>query len=143
MQVTTREMRKNVKGWLIEEMATAEQALQLLDALYAGAIAGAVYNGRRSCSEGGEVISLVRYNRPSSEKKTEIARAGCGCLLGTFEDITTPRETSITGSSRVVFGLATYIHFGDTPSTSTWARAAARGIEDYLATLDAEALCPA
>ena len=57
----------------------------------------------------------------------------CHCLLGTLEQIQGGKPVaSITGVSAEAFGLAIKIPLGATPENSLWAKAAAKGIEDYL-----------
>ena len=136
LQVTTQEMRRSVKNWLTEEKATVEQALKLESALYAGAIEGSWYEGNR---EGRHTFAgaIRQYRRETSERpRTESGYGGtCGCLLDTLERIRHSRPIrDMSDDTAKTFSLAMMIGLGDTPYNSKWARAAAKGIEDYLAT---------
>lgn len=135
MRFTTTMFRAEIKKWLEYEQADQEQTLQLLDALYAGAIWGSSYGGCRSFL--GSQTGRVRDARPLLpliERGTE-DNQGCGCLLDTMEEIQGDRGFDISDhpATANVFELARKIPLGATPDNNPWARAAAQGIEDYYA----------
>lgn len=137
MRVTTRTMREAVKGWLEEERATEVQAIQLLDALYAGVIDGGVYTGDRLGDTATEDLIDEQHNPKDLDAKPDAnllwGDDACGCLVDTLERIRGFKPTrTIKGQTGVTFALAVNIPFGGTPSNNAWARAAAAGIEDYL-----------
>lgn len=144
IMVSTRRMRKAVAKWLLEEAVTIEQALELESAVYAGLIAGSSYRGRRH--EPGEGIGYdvdweaERKKGIEAEIDYEDVKfpSTCGCLLDTIEQIKGGRRQAgvIEAFSQQTYNLALTLNLGDTPSNSKWARAAVRGIQDYVAYLE-------
>lgn len=147
MRVSTNEMRRAVAGWLREEKATVVQALELQSAVEAGAIAGWSYAGKRV--DEGEAFTVVdNYQRINDARPTFGSRTStgidsdkqCGCLVDTFERIEGGRRVrGVMGEdSSETFALALLIGLGDTPENSRWAKAAVKGIEDYVAEKEAQ-----
>ena len=137
MIVSTKGFREATKQWLEEEKATVEQALKLLSALEAGAVDGGTYKGKRDYDNERPREVLVFRSQPGNDSRGEarVEARGCGCLVDTLERIKGYRpHRSISGATEEAFSLALMIGLGDTPKNSKWARAAAKGIEDYLAT---------
>jgi len=132
---TTAMMRKAVTEWLREEHATSEQALQLLDALYGGAIRGTSYEGVRDFNTVALMFVEQAPDVVTEDERWSEGNRSCGCLVDTLERIRRERPTLYMDrdtATWVVFALAQKIGFGDTPATNRWARAAVQGIEDYL-----------
>jgi hypothetical protein len=142
LKVTPRQMRKSVTNWLREEKATIEQALKLQVALYAGAIAGERYDGDRP-SDTDYIEQVSKYQGrtgdiPEDPAGYESEDTSCGCLLDTLERIKGRRPVrGMPDASAQAFSLALMIGYGDTPYDSKWARAAVRGVEDYIAEKEA------
>jgi hypothetical protein len=111
--------------------------------LYAGAIAGSKYGGFRDDPHGfveraGGTPPTHAQHVPEISESTyywEIeSTSGCGCLVDTLEQIQGFRPEGRMGVVKEqTFALAMYIPLGATPETHEWAKAAADGIEDYLA----------
>jgi hypothetical protein len=140
MRVTKQAFRASVAGWLKEERATKEQALQLLDAVYAGVIAGGIYAGSRGWTDDTAVpvdaVRIAGSRIPLEQREEDKSYESCGCLVDTLEQIRDARPSGFleaNSNTMTAFALAQRIAFGDTPSNSKWARAAAQGIEDYIA----------
>lgn len=142
MIVTVQQMRKSVLGWLTEEGATVEQATELLSAIYAGAIAGDNYDGRRLSGVLAPWNEVQDFATETgifvAHQDEEEVPAECGCLIDSLERIKHGRPTRAMGpATSRTFVLATLIYIGDTPSNSKWSRAAAKGVEDYIVWLEA------
>jgi hypothetical protein len=133
MRVTPGAFRTSTKGWLQEEGATQQQALQLLDALYAGLIEGTRYFGKQNIMDTPteEVPSGLPVHRDVVVAAVDTPR--CGCLVDTLEVIRgkRPRGRMAGQNTEVTFALAQKIRLGDTPTNNEWAKAAAQGIQDY------------
>jgi len=139
--ITTQQFRKDIAEWLKDEKANQTQALMLLDAIHGGVIEGRNGGDRYMFAEH-IANAIVPSDEPSEERffneeTQDFEGEDCSCLLGTFEEIKPnfKAEHLLGESSKRVFWFATMIPFGATPSTNKWARAAARGIEDYIASL--------
>jgi hypothetical protein len=137
-------MRKAVAEWLKEEAATIVQALELESALYAGLIRGNSYRGQRFETDsdvGLDVDWSAERRKGVKEEQNDddpIYPPKCGCLLDTLEKIKGGRRRSgvIEAFSQQAYNLAMTIDLGDTPDNSKWARAAVKGIRDYVAELE-------
>jgi hypothetical protein len=139
MQVTTATFRASVTGWLKEERATKQQALQLLDAVYAGVISGSVYDGSRGWTDDTDLpvkaVTVADSRIPAEQRVEDEDYNKCGCLVDTLEQIRDERprgRLEANSNTLRTFALAQRVAFGDTPANSKWAKAAAQGIEDYI-----------
>src|SRR4051812_33426219 len=123
-EVTTRSLRKAVAGWLREEQATIEQALEVESALYAGAIAGGTYRGNRHWADG-PINAVSEYQKQTKDEPQDGTdyTGACGCLLDTFERIKGGRRPfgTLPEESNNAFALALNLGMGNTPSNSKWA----------------------
>jgi hypothetical protein len=142
MEITTTQFRKSVTGWLTEEEATVDQALELQSAIEAGAIEGTAYEGHRPYPNG-PIREVVAHRKAHGLKTPFLAEMGvdrsCGCLVDTLERIRggRPSVPMPAGPVAETFALALNIHLGDTPKNSKWARAVVKGIENYLVAVEA------
>lgn len=146
MNVTVQQMRKSVLGWLTEEGATVEQATELLSALHAGAIDGLNYKGKRESDDNAPWGDIDHYENVHGRQNADayndnevtLNDDSCGCLVDSFERIKQGRPARQMGASTSeAYAFATMIGLGDTPSNHRWARAAAKGVEDYIVWLEA------
>lgn len=141
MEISTREVRKSIKAWLTEERATAVQALELQSALEAGLIKGNTYAGYR-VADLATVDQVYSWQVERAQNNYDVPEAyedtpDCGCLVETLEQIKGKRPDKDLGpNADETYALALLIKLGDTPENSKWVRAAVRGIEDYLTTLE-------
>lgn len=147
MKVTTQQFAKSVKGWLEEEKASVVQAMQLQAALEAGAINGGNYQGHRTDNADQPYEDVMRFRRSvfhtyirNDDLLEDENEKSCGCLVDTLERIKGNRPfREMRTASGETFWLATLIGRGETPSSSKWARAAVRGIAQYIAALEVAA----
>jgi hypothetical protein len=134
--ISPRETRIAVRDWLQEEKATIEQALELESAIYAGAIDGGTYKGKRDWDE--TIVEAVDTSPVRSLSSSPYdGYESCGCLLDTFERIQHKRPLrDIKGQSLTAFSAALMLRLGHTPKNNPWAAAAVKGIADYVARLE-------
>jgi hypothetical protein len=84
----------------------------------------------------------LEFRREGNDARTDAHayQEGCGCLIDTLERIKRGRPLRVmTGATEETFSLAMLIGLGDTPQNSKWARAAAKGVEDYITSLEVAA----